>query len=137
MIEALSRPYEGKVDLVAGPEARGYLFCSAMALKLHAGVCMIRKPGKLPAEKISQEYGLEYGRNTLELHTTAVKEGQKVVLVDDLLATGGTIKAAAQLVRRLGGVVVGCCFLVELDDLGGRKLLETEEKIPVFSLIHI
>ena len=126
VIETMSKLFENdRVDLVCGPEARGYLFSSALALKLGAGVCLARKPGKLPAEKISQTYGLEYGKNTLEMHTTAVKPGQRVLLVDDLLATGGTLDAAAKLVKRLGGEVIGCCCLVELTALrGGQHLIE-------------
>jgi adenine phosphoribosyltransferase len=113
-----------QVDVVAGPEARGYIFASAMAYSLGAGVALVRKPGKLPAEKISQDYGLEYGKNTVEMHTTAIKPGQKVLIVDDLLATGGTIEATVKLVERLGGSVIGVACLVELSGLGGRELIE-------------
>jgi len=126
--EAVARmvlPFDSEtIDIVAGPEARGYIFAAAMAHRLAAGVALVRKPGKLPAEKISEDYGLEYGKNTVEMHTTAVKAGQKVLIVDDLLATGGTIEATIKLVQRLGGVVVGVACLVELTGLGGRALLE-------------
>lgn len=113
-------------DIIAGPEARGFIFAGAVAARLECGVALIRKPGKLPAEKISQEYGLEYGRNVIEMHTTAIQKGQRVVIVDDLLATGGTIDAAVKLITRLGGHVTGVITLVELSDLGGRKLLEEQ-----------
>lgn len=113
-------------EIIAGPEARGFIFAGAIAAKINCGVALIRKPGKLPAQKISQEYGLEYGRNTVEMHTTAIQPGQRVVIVDDLLATGGTIDASIKLIQRLGGVVVGVIALVELVGLGGRKLIEAQ-----------
>ena len=136
VIEAMCEPFVGKVDLVAGPEARGYIFSAAMALQLNAGIVLVRKPGKLPADKISQSYGLEYGKNTIECQTSAIKPGQRVLIVDDLLATGGTVEATGKLVKQLKGEVVGCACLVELKGLAGRKLLE-DSQIPVHCVYEI
>jgi adenine phosphoribosyltransferase len=122
-----------KVDAIAVVESRGFTFGSAMAYKLGTGVILVRKPNKLPARKIKQEYALEYGTDSLEMHADAVKKGQKVLIVDDLLATGGTALAVARLVERLGGKVAAMVFVVELDFLNGRKKLE---KYPVVSLVH-
>lgn len=110
--------------LIAGPEARGFIFGCPIAKDLEIGYVPIRKPNKLPRETISVSYSLEYGTNTLCIHKDAVKPGDKVFIVDDLLATGGTVKAAVDLVEKLGGEVVGLGFLIELKDLNGRKLLE-------------
>lgn len=110
--------------LIAGPEARGFIFGCPIAKDLEIGYVPIRKPNKLPRETISVSYSLEYGSNTLCIHKDAVKPGDKVFIVDDLLATGGTVKAAIDLVEKLGGEVVGLGFLIELKDLNGRKLLE-------------
>lgn len=121
-----------EVDLVAGIESRGFMFGTPLALELKAGFIPVRKPGKLPAETIAREYSLEYGTNRLELHRDAVKPGQRVVLIDDLLATGGTAKASAELIEELGGVIVGIAFVVELAFLEGRKALEGYE---IFSLL--
>jgi adenine phosphoribosyltransferase len=110
-------------DLIVGIESRGFLFGTPLALALGVGFAPIRKLGKLPYETINEEYALEYGTNTVEAHTDAVKPGQRVVIVDDLLATGGTAGAAAALVERLGGIVVGYCFVVELTFLNGRARL--------------
>lgn len=118
-------------DVVCGPESRGFIFGCPIANKLGIGFVPIRKPGKLPREVREVEYSLEYGTNTLAMHTDAIKPGQKVVIVDDLLATGGTIKAAIELVESLGGIVVGCCFVIELTGLEGRKQI----KYPVYSLV--
>lgn len=120
-------------DLIVAPEARGFFFGSTMALTLNKGFVPVRKPGKLPRETISQGYGLEYGTDTLCMHTDAIKPGQKVVIVDDLLATGGTVEAIIKMVKQLGGEVVGCCFIIELDDLHGRELFKD---YPVLSLTH-
>lgn len=118
--EALVEPYRGrKVDLVAAIESRGFIFAAPVACELGVGFVPIRKPGKLPAETISVEYALEYGTNTLQIHRDAIKPGQKVLLVDDLLATGGSAKAAVQLIERLGGQVIGISFLVRLTALKG------------------
>ncbi|CCY06932.1 MAG: adenine phosphoribosyltransferase [Coprobacillus sp.] len=110
--------------LIAGPEARGFIFGCPIAKDLGVGYVPIRKPNKLPRETVDVSYSLEYGTNTLCIHKDAVKKGDKVFIVDDLLATGGTVKAAIDLVEKLGGEVVGLGFLIELVDLKGRKLLE-------------
>jgi adenine phosphoribosyltransferase len=119
------------VDLVLGVESRGFLFGAPLAVKLGRGFIPVRKPGKLPRERISASYALEYGVDALEVHRDAVRDGQKVVLVDDVLATGGTIAACAQLVRKLGGEVVGVSFLMELSFLMGRQKLEGEHVFAV------
>jgi adenine phosphoribosyltransferase len=121
------------VDLVLGVESRGFLFGAPLAVMLGRGFIPVRKPGKLPRERISASYALEYGVDALEVHRDAVRDGQRVVLVDDVLATGGTIAACAQLVRKLGGEVVGVCFLMELTFLMGRQKLEGEK---VFSVVE-
>jgi adenine phosphoribosyltransferase len=133
-IDDLAEPFRNsKVELVLGTEARGFLFAPAVALALGAGVVLARKPGKLPWKTLSESYALEYGTDALEVHQDAVKPGQKVLLVDDLLATGGTMLAAAKLVETLGGVVVGCAFLIELSFLPGRERLSPR---PIHSLIQ-
>lgn len=111
-------------EIIAGPESRGFIFGCPIAKDLGVGFVPIRKPNKLPRETINVSYDLEYGSNTLCMHKDAIKPGQKVVIVDDLLATGGTMKAAIELVEKLGGVVVGLAFLIELEDLNGRELLK-------------
>ena len=111
-------------ELIVGPEARGFLFGCPVAYALNVGFVPIRKPGKLPRETISYEYDLEYGSNTLCVHSDAIKKGQKVLIVDDLLATGGTVEATTKLIEKMGGEVVGCAFLIELLDLKGRELLK-------------
>jgi adenine phosphoribosyltransferase len=110
-------------DLVVGIESRGFVFGAPIALRLGLGLAPVRKVGKLPHTRVKAEYALEYGTNTVEMHTDAVKPGQRVVIVDDLLATGGTAAAAASLVEQLGGVVAGYCFLIELTLLNGRDKL--------------
>jgi len=110
-------------DVVVGPESRGFLFGAPVAVELGVGFVPVRKPGKLPRETISCRYELEYGSNELFMHKDAIKPGQRVLIVDDLLATGGTAKAAAQLVEELGGIVAGYAFIVELEGLNGRDLL--------------
>lgn len=133
-IDGLSSRYTGGgVDLVLGIEARGFIFAPAIAYALAAGFIPVRKPKKLPAERTGITYDLEYGTDTLEIHTDAIIEGSKVLIVDDLLATGGTAKAATQLVEELGGIVVGAAFVVELTFLGGRKRLNGYD---VFSLLQ-
>ncbi len=114
---------EQKVDIVVGPESRGFIFGCPVAYELGIGFVPARKPHKLPREVISYEYALEYGTATMEMHKDAIKPGMRALVVDDLLATGGTIDAANHLVESLGGVVAGCAFLVELTDLGGRSRL--------------
>jgi len=120
------------IDLVAAIEARGFIFGAPLAYELAAGFVPIRKSGKLPADKISASYTLEYGTNTLEMHRDAVKPGQRVLVVDDLLATGGSAKAATELIEQLGGVVVGIVFLIDLTFLKGVEKLEGYD---VFSLV--
>jgi adenine phosphoribosyltransferase len=115
-----------KVDKVAGIEARGFILGGAVAVALGAGFVPVRKAGKLPWETIGQDYALEYGTDRVEIHTDAVREGERVLLVDDLIATGGTADAAVRVVQQLGGVVVGVAVAVDLPDLGGRRRLEKE-----------
>jgi len=110
--------------LIVGPESRGFIFGCPVATNLNIGFIPVRKPGKLPRETIETAYSLEYGQNVLALHYDAIKPGDRVILVDDLLATGGTIKASIDLIEKLGGEVVGCCFLIELLELNGSKALE-------------
>jgi len=112
-----------KVDLVIGPESRGFIFATPIAYLIGAGFVPVRKPGKLPAETIKSEYALEYGSDSLEIHKDAIQKGQKVLIIDDLLATGGTMETACKLVEQLGGEVVGLGFLIELDELKGRNKL--------------
>jgi adenine phosphoribosyltransferase len=113
-----------QVDMIVGPESRGFIFATPLAYLLKTGFVPVRKPGKLPAETISYEYALEYGTDRLEIHRDSIKPGQKVLIVDDLLATGGTMYAAAKLVEKLGGEVVGLGFLIELHELNGREKLK-------------
>jgi adenine phosphoribosyltransferase len=123
----------GTVDIVVGIDARGFIFAAAAALRLGAGFVPVRKQGKLPFDTHEQSYDLEYGSNTIALHTDAIRPGARVLLVDDLLATGGTAAAALALLRKVQARVVEACFFIELDFLGGRKLLDS---IPVRSLVH-
>jgi len=123
-VDALAAEYEGeKVDTVIGVEARGFIFAPALAYHLGAGFVPVRKPKKLPAECASISYDLEYGQDTLEIHRDAVGNGHRVIIADDLLATGGTAKAVCNLVEQLGGIVVGLVFVVELEFLAGRAKL--------------
>jgi adenine phosphoribosyltransferase len=115
---------EQNAEVIVGPESRGFIFGCPIAYKLNIGFVPVRKPNKLPRETICTSYDLEYGSNTLCMHKDAIKPGQRVVIIDDLLATGGTIKAAIDLVEKLGGVVVGIGFLIELADLNGRSLIK-------------
>ncbi|MGI6767754.1 MAG: adenine phosphoribosyltransferase [Bacilli bacterium] len=115
---------EKGAELIVGPESRGFIFGCPIAYELKIGFVPIRKPNKLPRETISVSYNLEYGSNTLCIHKDAIKKGQKVLIIDDLLATGGTMKATIDLVEKLGGEVVGLGFLIELEDLKGRELLK-------------
>lgn len=128
-----SHYYRKPVDVVAGIEARGFIFGPALAYRLGAGFVPVRKPNKLPAETARETYQLEYGTDALEIHKDAVRKNQRVLICDDLLATGGTASAAVRLVRSMGGDVVGCAFAIELAFLGGRKKLEG---IDVFSLLQ-
>jgi adenine phosphoribosyltransferase len=134
LIDALAGHYiERKVDLVLGIEARGFIFGPALAYRLNAGFVPVRKPGKLPAVVERVTYDLEYGSDTLEIHQDAIRPGQRVVLVDDLLATGGTMEATVKLVKQLGGEIVGLAFAVELDFLKGRARFPEYD---IFSLLH-
>jgi len=123
-VELLANPFRGKnIDLVVGAESRGFIFGTAVACCLSAGFVVVRKPGKLPHRKVAMTYDLEYGKDTLEMHADAIVRGQRVLVVDDLLATGGTMKACCDLVRQLGGEVCGAAVLIELADLHGRDKL--------------
>ncbi|MEC1374624.1 adenine phosphoribosyltransferase [Heyndrickxia oleronia] len=113
-----------EIDLVVGPEARGFIIGCPVAYALEVGFAPVRKPGKLPRETIKVEYGLEYGKDALTIHKDAIKPGQRVLITDDLLATGGTIEATIKLVEELGGIVAGIAFLIELSYLEGRKKLD-------------
>ena len=119
-------------ELVAGPESRGFIFGCPVAHELKIGFVPVRKPGKLPRKTISYKYDLEYGSNELHIHADAIKPGQKVLIIDDLLATGGTVEATIKMVEQLGGEVVGCGFLIELEALGGRERLSGYD---VFTLL--
>lgn len=130
--ELYARTRHLSVDLVVGMESRGFIFSAPLAYLLGVGFVPVRKLGKLPAETVSIEYELEYGTNSLEMHTDAISPGQRVLVVDDLLATGGTVAATISLVQQLGGVVAGVAFLIELTALGGRMHLDD---YPVISLI--
>ena len=124
-IDALVEPYRDKqVDLVLGMEARGFIFAPSVAFALKAGFVPVRKPGKLPAAKLQVDYALEYGTDCLEIHKDAIEPGQRVLIVDDLIATGGTAQAVAQMVETMGGVVVGLDFVVELTFLRGVEKLK-------------
>ena len=112
-----------EIDMIVGPEARGCIIGCPVAYELGVGFSPVRKPGKLPREVISADYEKEYGVDTLTMHADAIKPGQRVLIVDDLLATGGTVKATIEMIERLGGVVAGCAFLIELDDLKGREAI--------------
>src|SRR5437588_11687366 len=134
LIDQFSEHYLNyKIDLVLGMEARGFIFGPALAYRLNAGFVPVRKPGKLPAETVKCEYALEYGNNSLEVHKDAIKKGQRVLIVDDLLATGGTAEATAKLAASLGAQIAGLGFVVELDFLQGRDKLKGYE---VTSLLH-
>jgi len=124
VVSVLCDRYAGKVDKVVGIEARGFIFGAAMAHQLGAGFVPIRKPGKLPHDSIGHDYDLEYGSNRVEMHVDGLARGERVVLVDDLLATGGTALAALALVEQSGGSIVECAFVIELSDLPGRKRIE-------------
>ncbi|MGB0127440.1 MAG: adenine phosphoribosyltransferase [Rhodocyclaceae bacterium] len=122
--ELVNRYTAVKIDRVAGIEARGFIVGSALAYQLGVGFVPIRKKGKLPAETVGHDYELEYGTDRIEMHVDAVSPGERILLVDDLLATGGTAGAACRLIESMGGSIVECCFVIDLPDLGGRKRLE-------------
>ncbi len=130
MIDYMCEKFEGqKIDYVAGIESRGFIFGMPMAYKLNAGFVPIRKPKKLPAETLSQSYDLEYGQDTIEIHKDAIPAGANVLIVDDLLATGGTAEAACKLIKQTGGNLVGIAFLIELEALKGREKLHTDNVV--------
>ena len=114
---------EKDVDVIAGPEARGFLFGCPVATELNCGFVPVRKPGKLPSKVVTKSYDLEYGSNEIQMHSDSIQPGQNVLIVDDLLATGGTVQATVSLIEQMGGNVVGIAFLIELEALKGRKLL--------------
>jgi adenine phosphoribosyltransferase len=122
--ELANRYANVKIDRVAGIEARGFIVGAALAYQLGLGFVPIRKKGKLPAETVGQDYELEYGTDRIEMHVDAVSQGERVLLVDDLIATGGTAGAACKLIESMGGKIVECCFVIDLPDLGGRARLE-------------
>ena len=133
-IELLANPFRGRhVDLVIGAESRGFIFGTAVACCLSAGFGLVRKPGKLPSRTVSMTYDLEYGTDTLQMHHDAIRPGQRVLIVDDVLATGGTMRACVDLVRQLGGEIVGAAVLTELVALGGRARVGD---VPVHSVIR-
>lgn len=133
-IDGLLAPYQGvQIDKVVVIESRGFIFGTPMAYALNAGVVPVRKPGKLPADTLTEEYDLEYGTNSLQIHTDAIERGERVIIVDDLLATGGTVDATIRLVNDLGGEIIGISFLAELTDLHGR---ERVKDVPVYSLVQ-
>lgn len=134
IVDKISDHYANqKVDIIVGAEARGFLIGPAVAINLNAGFVPVRKPGKLPYETASMTYELEYGTDTLEIHKDAVKDNDNVLMVDDLLATGGTMAASCKLVESLGGKIVGCAFIIELGFLNGRDMLK---KYDILSLIQ-
>ncbi len=133
-IDQMIAPYKDKnIDVIVGGEARGFIFAAPMAYLLGASLIIARKPGKLPAETESATFKLEYGIDSFEIHKDAIQKGQKVLIVDDLLATGGTAKAMAEIVEKLEGEVVGIAFLIELDFLNGREKIK---EYPITSIIH-
>jgi adenine phosphoribosyltransferase len=133
MIDLMSHRYIGKkIDKVVGVEARGFIIGAALAYKLGAGVVLVRKPGKLPFSTFKKTYDLEYGTDTLEIHTDAIKPGENILIADDVLATGGTMGAVVDMVQNLGGNLYECCFMAELEFLHGRKKLPEGK---VFSLL--
>lgn len=123
----------GRIDKIASPEARGFVFGAPLAAALDAGMILMRKPGKLPCRTVSVTYQLEYGTDELQIHADSIRPGERILIVDDLLATGGTISGAKRLIEQNGGTVVGLAFVIELIDLGGREKLGDA---PVFSLIE-
>lgn len=136
VVDEMVQPHAGvRIDKVAAIEARGFILGGAIAHQLSIGFVPIRKKGKLPWKTVGQEYALEYGTDIVEMHIDAVENGENVLLVDDLIATGGTAEAAVKLVRQAGGEVIGCSFIVDLPELGGRRKLE-DMGIPVYSLVE-
>lgn len=124
---------ERSIDMVVGPEARGFIVGCPVAYELQVGFAPVRKPGKLPRKTIQAEYEKEYGTDVLTMHEDAIKPGQRVLIVDDLLATGGTVVATIEMIEKLGGIVAGCAFLIELDELNGREKID---KYDIKTLMH-
>jgi adenine phosphoribosyltransferase len=124
--ELFNRYQDQKIDKVVGVESRGFIIGAPLAYKLGVGFVPIRKEGKLPAETVGQDYALEYGNSYIEIHVDAITKGERVLLVDDVIATGGTVEAAASLIEKLGGEVVECAFVIDLLNVGGRKRLEAK-----------
>ncbi len=134
VIDIISERFgNNKIDSVLGVEARGFIFAGAVAYKMNIGMIPVRKPGKLPAETIKEEYQLEYGTDAVEMHSDAVKKGDRILVIDDLLATGGTVKATCNLIEKAGGIVEGVAFLIELDFLNGREKIKDYD---IFSILH-
>lgn len=133
VVDQIADRYHGKIDMVLGIESRGFIIGSAVAYRLGLGLALVRKPGKLPHQTYAARYELEYGSDTLEIHRDAFGNKSRVLIVDDLLATGGTAAAAIELVKRLDGEITACAFIIELAFLNGRKRLDTPE---IFSLIR-
>ena len=128
--EYFTEKFKGKgIDYIAAVESRGFIFGAPLAVNIGAGLILIRKPGKLPAEVVSQEYELEYGTDKIEMHKDAIEEGKRVLVIDDLLATGGTIAAACKLVKKVGGIPVACAFVIELEDLKGREIIDSDIEV--------
>lgn len=124
--DLVSRYAHEKIDKIVGIESRGFIIGAAMAYQLKKGFVPIRKKGKLPAQTVGHDYDLEYGSDRVEIHVDAIEQGEKILLVDDLIATGGTAEAATALIEEVGGEVVECCFVIDLPDIGGRKRLESK-----------
>jgi adenine phosphoribosyltransferase len=133
MVDLIAHRYVGqRIDKVVGVEARGFIIGAALAYKLGAGIALVRKPGKLPSETFKKTYDLEYGSDTLEMHTDAIKKGERILIADDLLATGGTMAAVVDMVNTMGGEIVECCFMAELEFLAGKEKLPAGK---VYSLL--
>ena len=133
-VELMANPFRGKnIDLVVGAESRGFIFGTAVACCLSAGFILVRKPGKLPHKKVSMSYELEYGTDSLEMHADSIVQGQRVLVVDDVLATGGTMSASCNLVKQLGGTIVGVAVLIELVGLNGREKIAP---LPLHSVLQ-
>jgi adenine phosphoribosyltransferase len=131
-VDEMALPFvNDKVDMVVGPESRGFIFGVPVAMMLNAGFVPVRKKGKLPAETVSVSYELEYGTDTLEMHKDAIKKGQKVLIVDDLLATGGTISAVMEMCENVGADIVGLSFMIELEFLNGRERLKGKKVVSI------
>lgn len=130
IIDYFTEKFKDKnIDYIAAVESRGFIFGSALACNIGAGLVLIRKPGKLPVEVVSQEYQLEYGSDKIEMHKDAIEKGKRVLLIDDLLATGGTINAGCELIKKVGGIPVACAFVIELEALNGREKIDSDIEV--------